>query len=240
MEKILSIIPEENKTEAYDFILSNIFQSGFGVLGKAEIDLILFAALMRFKDREYSDLELSKYLGITQKRIRNYKEKISLRYDQKTTKDAIDYFIEKLPSAKIDGQYIDVPIVDVAVKNELEGILDEHDLLLHSQLNQKIFRIRIDDLFELLLIFQVYANNGDYEHLANATITTLRESQEILDKLNITIAGNEVEVPTLKKKLLTAGAEIGIEVLKDIIPGGGIACTAIKVLYNTFKSQQTD
>jgi hypothetical protein len=141
MENITSSIPikEENKSAALEFILKNAFKSGFGTLNKSELDLILFAAIMKFGYDGDTDLQLSKYLQITQRRISNLKEKVSVKYSLIDNKKAIKYFIEKLEFAKKSDTYIDVPIADVAVKNEVEGILDKYNLLLHSQLNQKIW-----------------------------------------------------------------------------------------------------
>ena len=69
-------IIEGQEKDALEFILSNSFKSGFGTLSKTELDLILFTAVLKFSDQKnYSELALSKYLQITQQRIRNLKEK---------------------------------------------------------------------------------------------------------------------------------------------------------------------
>lgn len=239
MENITSSIPikEENKSAALEFILKNAFKSGFGTLNKSELDLILFAAIMKFGYDGDTDLQLSKYLQITQRRISNLKEKVSVKYSLIDTKEAIRYFIEKLEFAKKSDTYIDVPIADVAVKNEVEGILDKYNLLLHSQLNQKIFRIRIDDLFELLLIFQSEEQSDiPYDDFREKVLSNLKNNTEVLKKIMMEVSSEGKIEHRFKNKLLKSGVDIGLEILKEVIPGGGIALKAVDILIKQFSS----
>lgn len=239
MENITSSIPikEENKSAALEFILKNAFKSGFGTLNKSELDLILFAAIMKFGYDGDTDLQLSKYLQITQRRISNLKEKVSVKYSLIDTKEAIRYFIEKLEFAKKSDTYIDVPIADVAVKNEVEGILDKYNLLLHSQLNQKIFRIRIDDLFELLLIFQSEEQSDiPYDDFREKVLSNLKNNTEVLKKIEMEVSSEGEIEHRFKNKLLKSGVDIGLEILKEVVPGGGIALKAVDILIKQFSS----
>ena len=239
MENITSSIPikEENKSAALEFILKNAFKSGFGTLNKSELDLILFAAIMKFGYDGDTDLQLSKYLQITQRRISNLKEKVSVKYSLIDNKKAIKYFIEKLEFAKKSDTYIDVPIADVAVKNEVEGILDKYNLLLHSQLNQKIFRIRIDDLFELLLIFQSEEQSDiPYDDFRKKVLSNLKNNTEVLKKIEMEVSSEGTIGHRFKNKLLKSGVDIGLEILKEVIPGGGIALKAVDILIKQFSS----
>lgn len=239
MENITSSIPikEENKSAALEFILKNAFKSGFGTLNKSELDLILFAAIMKFGYDGDTDLQLSKYLQITQRRISNLKEKVSVKYSLIDTKEAIRYFIEKLEFAKKSDTYIDVPIADVAVKNEVEGILDKYNLLLHSQLNQKIFRIRIDDLFELLLIFQSEEQSDiPYDDFREKVLSNLKNNTEVLKKIEMVVSSEGEIEHRFKNKLLKSGVDIGLEILKEVVPGGGIALKAVDILIKQFSS----
>lgn len=239
MENITSSIPikEENKSAALEFILKNAFKSGFGTLNKSELDLILFAAIMKFGYDGDTDLQLSKYLQITQRRISNLKEKVSVKYSLIDNKKAIKYFFEKLEFAKKSDTYIDVPIADVAVKNEVEGILDKYNLLLHSQLNQKIFRIRIDDLFELLLIFQSEEQSDiPYDDFRKKVLSNLKNNTEVLKKIEMEVSSEGTIGHRFKNKLLKSGVDIGLEILKEVIPGGGIALKAVDILIKQFSS----
>ena len=68
----------------------------------------------------------------------NLKEKVSVKYMPITRKEAIEKFTEKAASAKLEENYLDIPVFDVAVKNEIEAILNDHSIMLYSQLNPKI------------------------------------------------------------------------------------------------------
>ena len=219
-----SPIKNDQKIEALDFILENAFRSGFGTLNKSELDAILFAALMKYGDtNSLTDLELSKYLQITQRKIQNLKEKVSVKYLQITRKEAIEEFISKLEAAKKDDIYIDIPIRNIAVKNEIEGILDENDILLHSQLNAKIFRVRIDDLLELSILLQANMEKETLsDDIRNQVIERLREQNSKLSDVNqniLTAEDTEV-VSDFKSKLLKSGVDAGLELIRNTIPVG--------------------
>jgi len=233
-----SPINNDQKNEALDFILENAFRSGFGMLNKSELDSILFAALMKYVDKNsLTDLELSKYLQITQRKIQNLKEKVSVKYLQITREEAIEEFISKLESAKKDDIYIDIPIRNIAVKNEIEGILDENDILLHSQLNTKIFRVRIDDLLELSILLQANMEKETLsDDIRNQVIERLREQNSKFSDINqniLTVEDTEV-FSDFKSKLLKSGVDAGLELIRNTIPGGGIAVVIIEKLMKNF------
>ena len=165
-KSLTSPIINERKAEALDFIFENALKSGFGTLSKTELDAILFAAIMEYGDQSSTaDLELSKYLRITQRRVQSLKENVSVKYKQLDQKEAIKFFVSRLEYAKKDEKYIDIPINNVAVRNEIEGMLDEYNILLHLQLNSKIFRVRIDDLDNKGIIV---TDTKDYSHILHS------------------------------------------------------------------------
>lgn len=233
-----SPIKKDQKNEALDFILENAFRSGFGTLNKSELDSILFAALMKYGDtNSLTDLELSKYLQITQRKIQNLKEKVSVKYLQITREEAIEEFISKLESAKKDDIYIDIPIRNIAVKNEIEGILDENDILLHSQLNAKIFRVRIDDLLELIILFEAMESNGQsVTDIRSQIIEKLKKSEENLSEINeeMTLLDENQIYSNFKEKLVKTSVDAGLELIKTFVPGGGIAVSIIEKLMKNF------
>ena len=64
-------VNEGKEVEFSNFLTTNLFKQGFGVLSKSEIDLILFAAILRTDDSiNRSDYQLSKFLQISQARVR--------------------------------------------------------------------------------------------------------------------------------------------------------------------------
>lgn len=165
-------ILSENKSDALDFIFENVLKSGFGTLNKTELESILFAAIMNYSAQaNLTDYKLGMYLQITQQRVRNLKERVSVKYCIINDEEAIDIFIEKLSNARVDGVYIDIPIYDIALKNYLVDLLEKENILLHSQLNPKIFRIRLDDLFDLMMVIESVRNEA-----GNLSITEIREN----------------------------------------------------------------
>lgn len=233
-----SPIKNDQKIEALDFILENAFRSGFGTLNKSELDAILFAALMKYGDtNSLTDLELSKYLQITQRKIQNLKEKVSVKYLQISREEAIRDFISKLECAKKDDIYIDIPIRDISVKNEIEGILDENNILLHKQLNSKIFRIRMDDLLELAILFEAMkSENQSPSDIRNQIIEKLKERDGNLSEIDakISIAEENQIYSGFKDKLAKTSIDVGLELLKALVPGGGIAASIIEKLMKNF------
>lgn len=228
----VSPIADEKKSEALDFIIKHAFRSGFGSLDKSELDAILFATLLKYSEKQrLTDLELSKFLKITQRRLKYLKEKVSVKYLQISRIQAIDEFVDKLKFAKKDTIYIDIPIRNVAVKNEIEGILDENEILLHTQLNEKIFRLRLDDLLELIIQFEVTGSDKFIARdIKRELIENLRKSQT-----EHQILKNDQELfADLKSNLAKSSIDIGLEILRMTIPGGGLAASIIEILMRNF------
>lgn len=149
--------------------------------------------------------------------------------------EAIEEFISKLEFAKKDEIYIDIPIRNVAVKNEIEGILDENNILLHSQINTKIFRIRIDDLLDLSIILE--SNDGKpVDDIRKQIIDKLRLNDRNLISISQDIDNfddNEV-YSKFKNKLVKSTVDVGLELIRSFVPGGGIACSIIEKLMKNF------
>jgi hypothetical protein len=239
-----NIIDLTKKSEALDFILSNSFRSGFGTLSKTELDLILFTAVSKYSgDKGDSEYELSKYLQITQQRIRNLKEKASVKYLAVNQKDAINKFIEKCEYAKIEDNYIDIPINDVSIKNEIEGMLDKAHILVHYQLNPKIFRMRVDDFFELTMLLEHSINpEVKMEDLEKKVVKAIKmktkgheKFKAILNEQGSDLA--QLTKSTLKQALVKGGFSFGIDLLASAIPGGAFLAGPAKTLLEKVSSK---
>lgn len=242
-------IPHDRSREALEFIFTNAFKSGFGTLGKSDLDLILFQAIILNSGKNVtSDLELSKYLQITQQRIRALKEKASVKFPAINRKEAISLFLEKAKKAKVDDKYIDVPINDISVKNEIEGWLDDLDIVLHSQLNPKVFRLRIDDFLDLLVAIDDELENrnknreSDLKSKYELIIKHVKEAVKKGDK-----AVSEVVKPdsdflnltpkTLKEAIIKGGVSLGLNFIASLIPGGIFLSAPVKQLIETISEK---
>jgi hypothetical protein len=238
---LTSPITDENKSAALDFIFENALKSGFGTLSKTELDTILFAAIIEFGEKNSTtDLELSKYLQITQRRVQSLREKISIKYLEPISREkAIRYFVDQLGFAKKEDKYIDIPINDIAVKNEIEGLLDENHMLLHYQLNSKIFRLRIDDLLELVLLIESNKTGETLSGLKEKIVDSIKKSEGAIKDLNITIECNDENkiYHNLNQKIIKSGVDVGLAIIKATVPGGGIAVEIIEKLMANFGIQ---
>lgn len=157
---LLFPLDNQERENAFRFIIGETMKSGLGVMNKSEIDLIFFTAVLRYsKIKDKSDYGLAMLLNITPQRIRNFKEKYSVKFQEINEKEMIDKFFEMCAHAKTAGKYIDIPVYDVAIKNLLENKLEEHNIVLHSQLNSKIFRLRAEDLIAITVALMSSYNN---------------------------------------------------------------------------------
>ena len=229
-------VPKSRSEEALSFILENAFRSGFGTLNKTELDLILFTTLVKYGGRRgMSDYELSKYLQITPRRVTSLRERASVKYLSISRTEAIERFVEKSASARIDGLYIDIPIGDIAVRNEIEAMLEEDNILLHSQLNPKVFRIRIDDFVEVVIQIEAELGEGESgddvrKRLLDGLKARSAASDEIAKAIRGASGGKALTLEALKKSLIKGGLSFGISALASLIPGGSIVADLAKRL----------
>lgn len=236
-------ISSGSEKEALEFILTNCFRSGFGTLSKTEIDLILFTAILKYSDKKnISEYELSKYLQITQQRIRNLKEKASVKYLVISKEDAIKRFVSMAKFGKTrDILYFDIPISDIRVKNELEAILVQENILDYSNLGPKIFSIRIDDFFELIIQFElILSPDKNRESIEEKIIAGIKEIAKDDDKIKEelladTTSINKLDKSNVKKAFVNGGINFGIDLLASVVPGGAFFSTPVKNLIKSFK-----
>jgi hypothetical protein len=226
-----------------DFITHYLFKQGFGVLSKSEIDLLLFASILKFDNTlGKSDYELSKYFQISQARIRSLKEKLSVKYEVIDVSTAIDHFQEKLEFARIDDPFIEIPINDIAVRNALVSLLDESNILIKSELNPKNFKLRIEDLFELILVFERKLSKEEKvlsnEDLIKSFAISLKQRHDLLEKLNISdFSEKDGYLKILKDGLKKVHVSMGIDFLVSLVPGGYLVSSPVKLILDRLSSK---
>lgn len=166
------------REDAFNFIVGETLKFGLGVLNKSEVDLIFFSAVMKYSSIEdKSDYNLSRLLKITPSRVRVLKEKYSVKFQEINEKEMIDKFFEMCQHAKIDDTYIDIPVYDVAMKNLLENKLEGYNIVLHNQLNSKIFRLRADDLVIIYVSLISSYNETSIEETKKELISHIKKKK---------------------------------------------------------------
>ena len=190
-----------------------------------------------------SEYALSKYLQITPQRIRNLKEKASIKYSYLKREIAIAIFMSKTNDINVDDKYIDIPVYDAAVKTELEAILDENSILLYTQLNPKIFRLRLDDFMEVTILLEIELNptaNKDeiqekINNLVQDRINTDNDFAELFKKDDGSF--KEITKTTFKEALVKGGMSLGVDILASFVPGGVFFAQPVKHLLETIKDK---
>jgi hypothetical protein len=226
------------EVEFVNFLTTNLFRHGFGILSKSEMDLILFAAILATDDKiNRSDYQLSKFLQISQARIRILKEKLSLKFELLNIEQAIYLFLQKIDRSKIDNSYIEIPINDISLRNTIVSLIEENDIMLRSELNPKIFKLRIEDFFELILLFdnQILDVNesktrDDYLIEFNKKI---KKDKKLLGQLGAFSDATEKDcIALLKDALKKSSFSFGIEFLSGLVPGGYFLSKPIQMLLS--------
>lgn len=160
-EKYDELFPDsESKAEAFDLIAQNYYFGNFGTMQKSDFDVLMFSIyLERILDRsekgkiqkEYSDYELSKLLGITQSRIRTLKVKKELKYPY----DGFDWresLLRIIGDVRYENGKIKIPISDQNLFLEVKNAIEESGGYIEVQLNSKLLQISPEYFLDLMIL----------------------------------------------------------------------------------------
>lgn len=230
-EQKINVI-ENNQETALTFIMDEYFKAGFGALNKSDIDLIFFTVLEFYGNNSpKSDYSYSKLLGITQQRVRNFKEKSYLKfgtlkknqYDEEQIWKTLEANIHNASYDQKSGK-ITIPIYDINLFRELEHLLEKH---LHStvntHLNPKIFQISLHDFFKITLLCSLNNNDSNIKNNKKISINLVKLLKEKVkgdEQLEEKINEENDLINIGKQLLITGGQNVLISVLKDAVPGG--------------------
>lgn len=154
------------KIKLFDEIAHHFYDSNFGQMSKADIELMMFhfyieKMVMDFKDengvldyQKCSDYKISKDLGITQQRVRNLKVRNQLVYPIKYDwKAAFSQLIKNARYDK-DTKKITLNIPDPNLYLEIQNFIEENGAYVEKQLNSKILQLRAEYFIELVLLLE--------------------------------------------------------------------------------------
>ncbi len=154
---------DQDKIRLFDEIASHFYNSNFGMMSKADIELMMFRFYIEklisenmnadgtIDYKKCSDYRISQDLGITQQKVRNLKVKNQLinpvKYDWKKA------FATLITHARYDSQTgkVVMNIPDPNLFIEIQNFLEERGDYVEKQLNGKILQIRVQYFVELVV-----------------------------------------------------------------------------------------
>lgn len=227
---------DESKARAFDLVAQNYYMCNFGSMSKSDLEVLMFSIYIeRILDQseenanEYSDYTLSKYLGISQSRIRALKEKKELKYPREgfAWEEA---FAKSVANAKYDknDHYVKMIIQDVNVMNEVRNFIERQGWYDECSLNKKLLRIPLDCFVEICSCDGGLDNVFSPEVKKN--IKKIKNSESAVAQF-----AEDFTKDGLKSFLMSASKEAIREVLK-LLPFGGIAGTAFSFLLNVLEA----
>lgn len=232
---ILSEFTVQEKVKAFDRIAAHYYKGNFGSLSKSDLEVLLFTILIdhcRNEESRIDDYTLSKLLGITQSRIRTFKQKSQLQYPVEMSWQK--YFVNCIKNARYDEakSLVKLSIPEVIVLIELRQFMLEQGWYDEYQLNPRLFQCRLD-IF-VLLCGKLEGGTEAFPEETKKQLETLKkklpaEQSESLEKIII----GEVQDGVIEFAK-QASIEAVCELLK-LLPFGGLAAKAIEILINVIK-----
>ena len=220
---------EKEKIRLFDKIEELYFRRNFGSVSKTDFETLLFSEFIECcinHNEPFDDYSLSKALGITQTRIRSFKERKELKYPLNEANP--DWwkkpFAEAVKNAKYDEKdhCVKFIIQDVNVMNESRHYIEESGWYDECSLNRKLLRIPLDCFTEICLENKSIGKLFSKEELAE--IQSLAK-----DNSYIAAFTKDFSKEGLKSFLMSASKEAIVLVLQAL-PFGGIAGTAFRNL----------
>ncbi len=233
-DSIVASFKTDEKINAFDQIGEHYFQGNFGTMSKTDLEILLFTILInqrRANNLNIDDYTLSKLLGITQSRVRSFKQRSQLQYPVENPWQK--EFVSCIKNAKYDEvkHLVKLNIPEVNVMIELRHFLEERGWFDEYQLNPKLFQCRLD-IFVLIckeLDTPIELDKDTKEKIEEFKKELAPETQESLSKI-ITGQFQDGLFEFVKK----ASIEVVCEFL-NLLPFGGLAKNAIKLLIEVIK-----
>ncbi len=179
---------DSEKQLAFDKIASCYYAQNFGSVGKADFDLLMFHIFHKHLSSigaPTDDYSISKSLGITQQRIRNYKIKEHLRYGEEENADwKIELMKEALhhPHYSTDDQFITLSFDNPNVLIEVQHYIEAKGGFVDFSFNPKLLKMRTLDFVRLIVEIGNEKNEEDVWKLLRSTYRIETEGNEIITK----------------------------------------------------------
>ena len=233
-EKYQELFPtDKEKAEAFDKIASEYYYLNFGMMPKANLDVLMFSIYIEQilekygyeKFKEYSDYSLSKDLGITQTKVSNLKVKKELLYPYEGY-DWKKSFALISKNAVYEDRKIKLWIPDKNLYLELKNAIEENGGFIEVQLNSNLLQVRLPYFIDLLI-----------------TVSDEKSRDELIKEIKRQINEKDIEVEMIErqsfgKALLQQGPDCILDLIGDCIPilGGPVKSIANNILKAVKKS----
>ncbi len=220
---------KEEKIAAFDKIAEQYFDKNFGILPKAEMDLLMFAVYIEHRMKcgmDCSDYAISKELGITQNRVRTLKERKELKYPRQNF-DWKKGLVESLKNAAYDKTTHSVKMIiqDVNVQIEFRNFVEMNGWYDEYSLNKKLSVIPIAGFMD------IFKEEIEYNSEIHGKIKKACEGypETQTDKIKEYLSDSSKN--GVKKLLMNVSGEVAKEVL-GILPFGSFAKSAIDLVIS--------
>ena len=217
----------KEKIGLFDKLAENYFNHNFGSMSKMDFETLLFSEYIEHcikNNKPYDDYSLSKQLGITQSRIRAFKERKELKYPHEGF-NWREAFIESIENARYDknDHYVKMLVQDVNVMNEVRNFIESRGWYDECSLNKKLLKIPLDCFVEL------FYDEESFKDTFSEEIKNKLKKVADAEKAKLADFVRDFTKDGLKAFLMSASKEVVSEVLK-ILPFGGIASRAFEFL----------
>ncbi len=228
----LRLFPSDReKAAAFDRIAKQYYFCNFGTMQKSDLEVLLFSEYLdRIQSqpentpKDYSDYTLSKYLGITQARIRSLKVKKELIYP-KSNADWRDSFRDLVNHARFENGKIKLFIPEDTLYLEIKNAIEESHGIVELQRNSKILQVAPLDFIDLMMSVSDEKDRNQIRKNLKKTLADKNIDTEFLEKPE--------PITSIKKNVGEIAITVVADIISDCIPGVGKYVGSL--IRNSFK-----
>lgn len=177
----------EEKNKFFEWLNENYFNKNFGSVSKADFETYLFSLYYENKLNQVGkhrimidDYSIGQELGLTNSRVRSFKERKQLKYpivDYLWKRDIVEYMNNAHFDEKKDLIKFSIP--DVNVLKDLRHFVEVHGWYDEYQLNTKLFQCNLNTFINLCkAIDDENINNEDKDKLKNLAQKYSKEEEK--------------------------------------------------------------
>lgn len=225
---------DEAKIAAFDKIAECYYECNFGTMQKSDMDLLMFSVYLdqilkrsENESKTYSDYTLSKYLGITQRRISSFKEKKELVYPY----EGFDWhksFLRVSDNARYESGKIKINISDKNLYLEIKNAIEEMGGYVDVQINPNLLQVSPEYFVDLLMSLGEEDDRKAFRSNLRKELKVRGDDNEFFE--------SDPTTQIIKKQIKDKGIGFALDLAYACIPGGNIAANILKAVINSIKN----